>query len=87
MANIFGIPRESIPWFPTFDYEKCTGCQECYNFCKHDVFRWDEEQNHPVLENPFNCVIGCSACANACEAEAISFPSREELASMLARKK
>lgn len=33
-----GIPREKIPWFPIIDYDKCVGCQECFNFCGNGVF-------------------------------------------------
>ena len=36
------IPRKEIPWFPTVDYEACTGCQECINHCPGDVYDWDD---------------------------------------------
>lgn len=73
------IPREKIPWFPTIDYDKCIGCQECFNFCGNGVFEWDQEKNQPVVKNPYNCVVGCSACANLCTGEAIKFPTKQEL--------
>ncbi|MGB9721493.1 MAG: 4Fe-4S dicluster domain-containing protein [bacterium] len=79
MGAFGGIPREKIPWFPTIDYEKCAGCQECYNFCHNGVFEWDEEKNQPKVIQPYNCVIGCSACANLCAQGAITFPTKEEL--------
>lgn len=78
-------PRERIPWFPTVDYGLCTGDQECFNFCKNQVFTWDEEQNHPCVTNPYNCVVGCQACVNVCPVQAISFPSKEELRQTLKR--
>ncbi|MGQ9559721.1 MAG: 4Fe-4S dicluster domain-containing protein [Candidatus Oleimicrobiaceae bacterium] len=77
------IPREKIPWFPTVDYDACTGDQECFNFCKNEVFRWDEGSNRPVVENPYNCVLGCSACANICPAGAITFPSLEDIRQLI----
>jgi len=73
------VPREKIPWFPTVDHEKCTGCKECFNFCKNGVFEWDEVENRPRVVRPFNCVVGCSACANLCEQEAITFPSMQDI--------
>lgn len=73
------IPREKIPWFPAVDYDLCTGDQECFHFCKNDVFAWDEENQRPIVQNPYNCVVGCQACINICPAEAIRFPSKEEL--------
>ncbi len=79
------LPREKIPWFPTLDYEICTGDQECFNFCKNNVFTWDEENQHPIVANPYNCVVGCQACINVCPVQAISFPSKEELRASIIR--
>ncbi len=73
------IPRQMIPWYPTVDTSLCTGDQECFKFCKNEVFEWDEASNHPVVKNPYNCVVGCQACINVCPVQAISFPSKEEL--------
>jgi len=80
-----GLPRERIPWFPTVDYELCTGDQVCFNFCKNAVFSWDEENRRPIVQNPYNCVVGCQACVNICPVEAIHFPSKEELRNTLKR--
>jgi NAD-dependent dihydropyrimidine dehydrogenase PreA subunit len=79
------IPREKIPWFPTVDNDICTGDQECFKFCKNDVFAWDEENSRPVVTHPHNCVVGCQACLNVCPVQAISFPSKEELREMMKR--
>ncbi len=79
------IPREKIPWFPTIDYDLCAGDQECFNFCKNDVFEWDEDNKRPIVKNPYNCVVGCQACINICPVEAISFPNKEELRAILRR--
>jgi len=77
--SLESIPREKIPWYPTIDTDACIGDKECINFCKNNVFEWDEERNVSVVKNPFNCVVGCSACSKICPAEAISFPSLSEL--------
>lgn len=37
-------------WYPIIDYEKCTSCLECVNFCPHDVLF--EENAKPVVEKP-----------------------------------
>lgn len=79
------IARELIPWFPTVDYDICTGDQECFKFCKNEVFEWDEAHNHPRVKNPYNCVVGCQACINVCPVQAISFPTKEELRETLKR--
>jgi NAD-dependent dihydropyrimidine dehydrogenase PreA subunit len=79
------IPRELIPWFPTIDYELCAGDRECYNFCKNGVFEWDEDNNRPIVRNPYQCVVGCQACLNVCPVEAITFPSKDELRATLKR--
>ena len=78
--GIYGnIPREKIPWYPIIDFDKCIGCKECFNFCKNGVYEWDEENNRPIIKNPYNCVVGCSACGNLCNGGAIKFPTKKEL--------
>lgn len=69
-----GIPRDSIPWYPTIDLEKCKGCKVCFNFCRQHVYKWTEETKKVAVARPFNCVVGCSTCAGLCDEEAISFP-------------
>lgn len=79
MSGFDDIPREKIPWFPTIDLEKCTACKECLKFCPNGVFEWDDKANKPKVVRPYNCVVGCSGCANICTEEAIKFPSTKEL--------
>jgi len=69
-----GIPRETIPWYPTVYEEKCDGCKKCYDMCPQKVYFWDEKINKPKVVNPFACVVGCSGCAEICKLKAISFP-------------
>jgi NAD-dependent dihydropyrimidine dehydrogenase PreA subunit len=74
------IPRNKIPWFPNIDYQKCTGCKTCFNFCKNNVYEWEDgNPSHPQVANPYNCVLGCSACAKLCPSGAISFLTLEEM--------
>jgi len=69
------IPREEIPWYPTIQAEKCTGCGSCVEFCIHDVYELSEKAR---VKNPFNCIVGCSGCLSKCPESAISFPSLAE---------
>jgi NAD-dependent dihydropyrimidine dehydrogenase PreA subunit len=79
----YGLPREAIPWFPTIDVDVCAGCQECFDFCGNGVYEWDDMDGHPVVAHPYNCVIGCSACAKICATEAISFPTMQEINALI----
>lgn len=69
-----GIPREQIPWYPTIDPGKCTGCRTCVDFCRNDVLEYDIDSGKSRVKNPYNCVVECSACATLCPEGAIGFP-------------
>ena len=75
-----GIPREEITWYPTVDYDRCSACGKCAEFCHRGVYTFDDK---PHVENPFRCVVSCTGCQKTCLEEAISFPTlvalREEL--------
>jgi NAD-dependent dihydropyrimidine dehydrogenase PreA subunit len=60
------VPREKIPWYPTINYDACIHDRECIEFCKNDVFDWDEVLGVPIVARPNNCVVGCDACAKIC---------------------
>jgi NAD-dependent dihydropyrimidine dehydrogenase PreA subunit len=68
-----------IEWGPTIDAEGCTGCGTCIDFCKNDVYRWSDDESKVVVGHKTHCVTGCSHCATLCEAQAIAFPTLEEL--------
>jgi len=76
-----GIPREEIPWYPTIDPDLCNNCGSCLDFCSNNVFAQGEL--HTEVVNPFNCVVGCSACQKECETGAISFPDKKEFVKIL----
>jgi len=79
------VPREKIPWYPTVNPDLCIHDQECINFCKNNVFDRDDALGVPVVARPYNCVVGCDACAKICPSEAISFPPMEEFKATLRR--
>jgi len=76
-----GIPRKEIPWYLTIDENLCNNCGNCLNFCDNDVFSQDNLSMKVV--NPYNCVVGCNACAKDCPEGAISFPEKKELVQIL----
>lgn len=76
-----GIPREEIPWYPTINPDLCINDNLCIDFCSNDVFAQGEL--HTEVVNPYNCVVGCSACAKVCPVEAITFPDKKELIKIL----
>ena len=80
--TFFGIPREEIKWYPKIDYDKCVNCKTCLKFCPNGVYG-EEGEKRVVVVQPYNCVVGCSACALNCPRGAIIFPSRKELNEML----
>jgi NAD-dependent dihydropyrimidine dehydrogenase PreA subunit len=73
------IPREKVTWHPVINIDACIGDRVCVEFCKNDVFVWDEDHQRPVVQNPLNCVLGCDTCAQLCSVEAITFPSKDDL--------
>ncbi len=75
--SYMGIPRERIPWNPSIDSEKCTGCGECLEVCPNEVYAPDEPAGKTKVANPNNCVVLCDKCAGFCPQGAITFPDRE----------
>lgn len=61
------------PWFPVIDYDRCTGCKQCLNFCLFGVFEVSSD-NKVQVANPANCKLNCPACARICPETAIIFP-------------
>jgi NAD-dependent dihydropyrimidine dehydrogenase PreA subunit len=70
-----GIPRKDIPWYPMVDADTCIGCTLCFATCGRGVY--DIQDHKAVVENPLNCMVGCSTCGTVCPVQAISFPDRD----------
>ena len=63
-------PREKVEWYPTIDESKCVSCGMCMN-CGKKVYEWVDGK--PKVVRPYECVVGCTTCANLCLGNAISF--------------
>ncbi len=68
---------EWVPWFPVIDYDRCTGCQQCLNFCLFGTYTANDE-NQVMVTNPSHCKTNCPACARVCPQGAIIFPKYTE---------
>jgi len=60
-------------WYPVLDYDRCTGCRQCLDFCLFGVYALDGKS--VVVRQPERCKPGCPACARVCPQRAILFPS------------
>ncbi len=70
------LDRKEIPWGPTIDPKKCVSCGMCMN-CGKKVFDWVDGKS--TVARFYDCVTGCSSCANLCQGTAITFPPLEDL--------
>lgn len=41
----------SKTWYPIIDYDKCIGCMNCNDMCKHGVYKPDPEAKMPKVDN------------------------------------
>jgi NAD-dependent dihydropyrimidine dehydrogenase PreA subunit len=81
-----GVPRKKIPWYPIVDYNRCNFCDgdpQCLKFCPHQVYGIDKTQKKLNVTNPNNCVVFCRSCRKVCAPDALSFPSKPEILSLI----
>ncbi len=79
-------PQDSIAeepvkrrWYPVIDYERCTNCLECIDFCLFGVYGVTEN-DLILVETQDNCKKGCPACSRVCPENAIMFPGHKSSA-------
>lgn len=63
-------------WYPVIDYDRCTNCMECVDFCLFGVYGVDGAETI-LVEQPDNCRKGCPACSRVCPENAIIFPQHK----------
>lgn len=72
-----------VPWHPTIDRSRCTGCGTCEDYCLFSVYTLSRQRppNERVrVSAPLNCKTGCPACARLCPTGALIFPFCAEAA-------
>ncbi len=65
--------EQNPAWFPVIDYDRCTGCGQCHDFCLFGVYGRDADGRVRVT-HPESCKNNCPACARICPETAIIFP-------------
>ncbi|MEM0925510.1 MAG: ferredoxin family protein, partial [Planctomycetota bacterium] len=63
-------------WYPVIDFNRCTNCMECVDFCLFGVYGVDAAETI-LVEQPDNCRKGCPACSRVCPENAIIFPQHK----------
>ncbi len=66
------------PWFPVIDYDRCTNCRQCLEFCLFGVYE-SGVAGEIEVRRPTQCKNNCPACARMCPAMAIMFPKIDEV--------
>ena len=63
-------------WYPVIDYDRCTNCMECIDFCMLGVYGVDS-LDRILVEEQDSCKKGCPACSRVCPENAIVFPQHK----------
>lgn len=63
-------------WYPVIDYDRCTACGQCADFCLFGVYEKAEGRVNVI--NPKGCKNNCPACARICPQTAIIFPKYKQ---------
>ena len=66
----------SARWYPVIDYDQCTNCMECMDFCLFGVYGVDHAATLRVSQQD-QCRQDCPACSRVCPVGAIMFPKYE----------
>jgi Pyruvate/2-oxoacid:ferredoxin oxidoreductase delta subunit len=79
-ASRSGVTRLDVPatrrWYPVIDFQRCSNCLECLDFCLFGVCGVDDAERI-LVEQPDSCRKGCPACSRVCPAGAIMFPQHK----------
>ncbi|MCE5328666.1 MAG: ferredoxin family protein [Planctomycetaceae bacterium] len=66
-------PQDWTGWYPVIDYDRCSDCKQCMNFCLFGVYSLGDD-GRVAVSKPRNCKLNCPACARVCPQGAIIFP-------------
>lgn len=76
-GKIIDNDNRPFGWFPVIDYDRCTFCGQCMDFCLFGVYERMPDKSIKVVK-PANCKDNCPACARICPHVAIMFPKLKE---------
>lgn len=63
-------------WYPVIDYDRCSACGQCSDFCLFGVY--EKIGGKVKVVNPKGCKNNCPACARICPETAIIFPKYKQ---------
>lgn len=69
--------KDYFSWYPVIDYDRCTYCGQCLDFCLFGVYERQPDKKIKVVK-PSKCKDKCPACARICPHVAIMFPKLAE---------
>ena len=76
IAEVEAEEKVSRRWYPVIDYDRCTNCMECIDFCLFGVYGVDA-LDRILVEAQDSCKKGCPACSRVCPENAIVFPQHK----------
>lgn len=77
-ASVVASPTPPVRrWYPVVDYDRCTTCMSCLDYCLFGVYGADTQGRLRVTQ-PDMCRPNCPACARVCPRGAIIFPRCRE---------
>ena len=76
IAEVEAEEKVSRRWYPVIDYDRCTNCMECIDFCLFGVYGVDA-LDRILVEAQDRCKKGCPACSRVCPENAIVFPQHK----------
>jgi hypothetical protein len=76
IAEVEAEEKISRRWYPVIDYDRCTNCMECIDFCLFGVYGVDA-LDRILVEAQDSCKKGCPACSRVCPENAIVFPQHK----------
>lgn len=68
--------KEWPSWYPVLDYDRCSSCGQCADFCLFGVY--EKADGKVKVINPKGCKNNCPACARICPETAIIFPKYKQ---------
>jgi NAD-dependent dihydropyrimidine dehydrogenase PreA subunit len=57
-------------WYPVINYNTCTTCGKCVEYCCNHVYQLENEK--VMVANPDNCCEGEKCCESICPTESIT---------------